>query len=477
MVNLAAVRIGNVRYNSPMVQVVLVGFVAFCSVGMFSAISNLGAGGTQDTQLSSTANACLYATFAIGGFFAGSVNNILGPRLTLSIGTTGYSLYIGSLWAYQVYGVRWFLILAGALLGLTAALLWAAQGAIMMAYPAEDQKGRAFSIFWMIFQSGTLVGSAIALGILYDSTLPTVSTSVYLAFLIIMLTAIASSWLILPPSSIVRNDGTLVEIQPALSPKDEIKQFLLLFKDKRVLMLFPTCFASNYFYSYQGTITVHMFNGRTRALVALLTGLGSILGALLLGFLVDKLPFRRRVRSFIALGVVAVLAVAIWVGGLVLQVQFTRNDPPQHWDWTDRASIGPIILLASYYLGDAAFQGLAYYCMSAMTNDPFRLARLAGYYKGVQSAGAAISFAMEAVATPFLTEHLVSWILLLISLPFMFLVLWKTPDTNYDHEKVYRVEDLSEDAVRGAAIPKGHHTEDHPVTVVTSREEKGADKV
>jgi hypothetical protein len=35
--------------------------------------------------------------------------------------------------------------------------------------------------------------------------------------------------------------------------------------------------------------------------------------------------------------------------------------------------------------------------MSAMTNDPFRLARMAGYYKGVQSAGGAISFAMDAV--------------------------------------------------------------------------------
>lgn len=35
--------------------------------------------------------------------------------------------------------------------------------------------------------------------------------------------------------------------------------------------------------------------------------------------------------------------------------------------------------------------------MSAMTNDPFKLARMAGYYKGVQSAGAAVSFGMDAV--------------------------------------------------------------------------------
>lgn len=41
---------------------------------MFSAVQGLGAGGTQDTQLSDTANGVLYGCFAIAGFFAGSVN-------------------------------------------------------------------------------------------------------------------------------------------------------------------------------------------------------------------------------------------------------------------------------------------------------------------------------------------------------------------------------------------------------------------
>ena len=34
--------------------------------------------------------------------------------------------------------------------------------------------------------------------------------------------------------------------------------------------------------------------------------------------------------------------------------------------------------------------------MSSITNDPFKLARMAGYYKGVQSAGAALSFGVDA---------------------------------------------------------------------------------
>jgi hypothetical protein len=74
----------------------------------------------------------------------------------MSLGTTGYSLYVGSLWAFQVHGTRAFLIVAGGILGCTAALLWAAQGAIMMSYPLEKDKGRSFSLFWVLFQSESL---------------------------------------------------------------------------------------------------------------------------------------------------------------------------------------------------------------------------------------------------------------------------------------------------------------------------------
>lgn len=97
--------------------------------------------------------------------------------------------------------IPWYWITASTnnLVPLAAALLWAAQGAIMMSYPLEKDKGRSFSLFWSIFQLGTLVGSAIALGIEAHSTLPSVSTGVYLAFMIIMLTAIVTSWLLLPP--------------------------------------------------------------------------------------------------------------------------------------------------------------------------------------------------------------------------------------------------------------------------------------
>lgn len=42
---------------------------------MFSAVSNLGAGGLEDVSLSDTANSVLYAMFAVTGLVSGGIAN------------------------------------------------------------------------------------------------------------------------------------------------------------------------------------------------------------------------------------------------------------------------------------------------------------------------------------------------------------------------------------------------------------------
>lgn len=51
----------------------------------------------------------------------------------------------------------------------------------MMSYPLEKDKGKAFGIFWAIFQLGAFIGSVIALGInIKSGGLSAVSTSTYI---------------------------------------------------------------------------------------------------------------------------------------------------------------------------------------------------------------------------------------------------------------------------------------------------------
>ncbi|KAF7967169.1 hypothetical protein HWV62_13181 [Athelia sp. TMB] len=435
-------------YTSPTAQVVLVGITCFATPGMFSALGNLGAGGTQNVSLSDTANGVLYGLFALTGLVSGGICNLLGPRLTLFIGTLGYALYVGSLWCYQTQGTSWFLIFAGGVLGVTAALLWSAQGEIMMSYPLEKDKGRSFGIFWAIFQFGTFIGSIIALAInIRSGKLNAVSTSTYIAFLVIIFLGVASSFLILPPNKVVRGDGTLVKLQAKSSIKAEVLAMAKLFTDWRMLALLPMFFASNYFYAYQGAVNAFAFDGPTRALNGTLEAAGAIIGALLIGFVLDIKYLGRRNRGFLGLAIVTSLTVIVWAIGLSWQSTFTRETKFTFINYKDSNYKGKGALFFFYYFSDSCYQALAYWIMSAMTNDPFKLARYAGFYKAIQSAGSAGSFGMDAVATPFLNEILGSWILTLVSFPLAFLVLRTIKETNYEDEQTVYVDDLKAGAV------------------------------
>ncbi|VDB95440.1 unnamed protein product [Peniophora sp. CBMAI 1063] len=424
-------------YRAPLCQVVLVGFTLFCTSGMFSAVSNLGAGGTEDIALSDMANAVHYGLFAIAGLFAGGVTNLLGVRPTLFIGSIAYALYMGSLWCFQTEGTRWFVVFADAIIGVSAALLWSAQGAVMMSYPLEKDKGKAFGIFWAIFNFGSFIGAIIALAInLQQGKLSAVSTGTYLAFLIIVFIGAASSQLVLSPASVVRADGSLVRVQTQTSPQEEIRSFFALIKDWRMLALAPMFFASNFLYAYQGSINTFYFDGPTRAVNATLEGAGAIAGALVTGVVILDAPrLRRRTRGWLGLAFVGTCVIAVWTGALVWQLDFTRGSHVQKMSYHDSAFVAKGALYFAFYFSDSAYQALAYWIMGAITNDPFKLARYAGFYKAIQSAGSAGSYGMDAVETPFLNEHLASWMMMLVSLPLAGLVIYHVHDTSYQDEQ------------------------------------------
>lgn len=102
-------------------------------------------------------------------------------------------------------------------------------------------------------------------------------------------------------------------------------------------------FASNYFYAYQGAINAAKFDGPTRALNGTLEAAGAIIGALIIGFVLDIKYLGRRNRGFLGLAVVSTLTIITWsvhfllilerltelnsrAVGLSWQVGFTRAD-------------------------------------------------------------------------------------------------------------------------------------------------------
>ncbi|KAG8969816.1 hypothetical protein FRC03_000642 [Tulasnella sp. 419] len=236
-------------YSHPTVQVIMLGFVCFMGPGLFNAVNGLGGGGQVDATTSANGNVALYSTFAFTAFVAGSINNYLGSRLTLLLGISGYSLYIGSYLATNIHSnAGWFIIMAGAILGICAGLLWTAQGSLMLAYPTEQDKGLYISIFWSIFNLGGVVGSAVAFGQNYNSKANQVGNGTYIGFLVLTLIGVFIPLLMTDPKKMYRTDGSKVSTPRQPSWKTEIYSLYLALKtDPAILLLFPLFFASNYF--------------------------------------------------------------------------------------------------------------------------------------------------------------------------------------------------------------------------------------
>lgn len=438
-------------YYHPRTQIALIGFVCFMCPGLFNALNGLGAGGQVDSKTSATSNAVLYGTFAVSAFFAGSINNKLGSRLTLLLGTAGYALYIGSYLTMNIHQeAGGFVIAAGAILGICAGLLWTAQGSLMLSYPTEGQKGQFISIFWSIFNMGAVIGAAVSLGLNSKSTANSVGNGTYIAFLVLTLIGVLIPMLMVDPHKMVRTDGTKVTIARHPSWKVEIYGLWVAVRtDPMIIMLFPMFFASNWFYTWQfNAYNGAIFDIKARSLNNLVYWIAQIIGSILMGFILDQKRIPRRTRAFIGWAVLFAFVWGVHIWGFFYQKQYSRpaegqEDTMFRFSIGDKGYSGRIVLYFFFGLVDAMWQITAYWVMGAMSNDPGKLAHFAGLYKSIQSAGAAGVWAMDGAKYSYMSIFLSTWILLVaglaLALPMLY---WRVKNhTELQDEALARMDD------------------------------------
>lgn len=206
-----------------------------------------------------------------------------------------------------------------------------------------------------------------------------------------------------------------------------------------VFLLFPMFFASNWFYTYQfnGVNGAH-FNTRTRALNNILYWFAQIIGAFLSGYALDIQRFKRTTRARAGLIVLIILTAAIWGAGYGFQSSVPDRDVTGKldyegkMDWTSEGYAEGLVLYIAYGFYDAVWQLSVYWyvllfqnCsskltlyrfMGALSNSGRKTANFAGFYKGIQSAGAAIAWRIDAMDYPYLTQFAITWSLLAGSL-------------------------------------------------------------
>ena len=100
--------------------------------------------------------------------------------------------------------------------------------------------------------------------------------------------------------------------------------------------------------------------------------------------------------------------------------------------------------------------------MGALTNNGRKLANFAGFYKGIQSAGGAITWALDDHKISYMNMFASNWGLLvgslLCALP---VILWKVEDTvALEKDIKFTDETIDEVAPKAVVIPAGEEIKD-----------------
>lgn len=221
---------------------------------------------------------------------------------------------------------------------------------------------KSFAIVWIIFNLGAVIGSAIELGLTYDSESQSLSDAPYIVFMVLSFLGACCAALLKKPSSVIRSDGTRVYVPAQTTWKAEfIGLYRLLKTDPWILLMFPLFFGSNFFNSWQqNCFNASVFTLRTRALNSLIYWFAQMVAAYLFSFVLDSKQISRRSRMMMGWAVVFCFMWAVWGGSYAEQLTFSRGSPPvplvdlSH----SRRYAGPGLLFAFSGFFDALWQGV-----------------------------------------------------------------------------------------------------------------------
>lgn len=471
------------RYRSPLVQVFISSLAAFGCPGMFNALTGIGAGGI-DQSTSDKGQIALQSVFAGGSLFlAPLVYYYIGPGYTMLAGGLFYPIYSGSLLNFQKNGAvigsdgsplrdsdgnhiyhksaEAFVVAASAILGIGASLFWTGQGAVVTSEPLENEKGRLFGMFWFVFNLGGVLGSFISMGINWDNDSTLANDTLYAIFIALM----GAGWLcslgVLKPDRIIRSDGT--RIHEKQKRPNVIRDFVGICKiltRKESLVLTPFFFMANYFYSYQqNTFNGKLFTVRTRSFNSAMYWLAQMIAAPLYGAFLDNKRIRHRTRGFYAFLFLCVYSLALWGGGLALNLRSCTSGASYYLgckeDETDYLMdfagfkgssgtkfAGPFVLYFLYGMFDSFWQTLAYWIMGSLTTndteDEDRInACYVGLYKGMQAAGAAVAWKVNLSVSNSDIEFGLNWGLISASLLILTPIFWWIKEPRDEREQNY----------------------------------------
>ena len=233
-------------FRTPLVQTITLGLVFFSVFAAYTTIQFYAAS-TYGVILAADTTSAIYFSFTLFCLFAPAITNKLGSQLSMSFGILGYAfLVLCSLVHFLTHNdmTKYLVVSGGFILGCGAALLWTAQGRLMLQYATVADKNSAIrlartqndeqhtdnnkdqenmaqlvGIFWAVFQCSSLVGGIISFT--YYNTKPQGSTALYLIYLGFILFGAISAQFLLPPNMLLCSE---IEVDESSSQERGLKK-------------------------------------------------------------------------------------------------------------------------------------------------------------------------------------------------------------------------------------------------------------
>ncbi|KFY82320.1 hypothetical protein V500_10629 [Pseudogymnoascus sp. VKM F-4518 (FW-2643)] len=411
-------------YRSCLFQIIIVGLVAFCEPGIWTALNNLGAGGQATPWLNNAANALTYGIMSFGCTIAGGISNKISAKWTLVIGAAFYTPYAAGLYCNNRYGNEWFMLLGAALCGIGASLLWASEAAIAVGYPEESKRGRYVGIWMCIRQLGPLVGGAISLALNVKTThAGKVSYNTYLGLIAISSLGAPFALLLSQPEKVVRSDGTKIPYMKETSISIEARALWKQMKSRRILLLIPVFIAGQWGVTYQGNYLTGYFTVRARALASLLTAIVGFAGNILTGIILDL----NLAKPKWVYAVIAFFITASWVWIAAVQAEFSSKSEAPNLDIGSgkifNSAFAVYLLFKFFY---EMLQTYLYWLMgeTGAEQKAGDISRTTGILRSWESIGSTFAYVVGATHWSNLNSMILAFVLWVLTVPFTLIAVF-----------------------------------------------------
>lgn len=157
----------------------------------------------------------------------------------------------------------------------------------------------------------------------------------------------------------------------------------------------------------------YYFNLRTRSLNNVLFQFVMIPAPLVFAWILDTSKVKsRRVRGLVGVTVLGAITLGT-SGGLAAWISYNdvnQNIPARGVDWTDSTFAAAFILYILFGIIYAIYQIAVQWTLAALSNDPVRCARHAGFFKGSTSLGMCVSFILDSQKVSYMNQLIVQYV-------------------------------------------------------------------